>query len=479
MSYPELSAEELITEYRRGTTTPTEVVGSLLERIDALEPELNAITETLEGAVRQAQAATELWRKDSHAYREYPLLGVPVIIKEKHAIAGYDVDQALPAAAVTAAADHPVVERLRAAGAILLARSTNPEFCAATFTASLERGVTRNPWDTSMSPGGSSGGSGAALAAGYAPLATGSDIGGSTRIPASMCGVVGYKAPYGVVPGVHPSTMDWYRSDSAMARTVGDALLMHNTISGQHPADPHSLPKKPVEVAAAGASVQGKKIGYSTALGNFNVDVDTAANVERSALLLEEQGAVVSAVNPSWTTEEIMEAALAHYGHTLAPVMADTLEATGAAASPYIGEFIETTLQAAARLPLYNTFERESAIRAELARLFADVDVLLAPVTAWGQYPAQGPAETVNADGEHYWKDYLAIPFNIANRHPALAVPTGINRFGLPTGVQIVGRPYDEKSVFEVGFVLERAIGWEHRFTSAAPNVTTAATAAT
>lgn len=472
MAFSELGAQDLIDEYRRGTTTPTEAVDALLVRIAKVDPELNAITETLEGAIRQAEAASEIWAKDSNAYRDFPLLGVPVIVKEKHAIAGYKVDQALPAAGIVAAADHPVVERLRAAGAILLARSSNPEFCAATFTNSLAYGITHNPWDTAMSPGGSSGGSGAALAAGFAPLATGSDIGGSTRIPASLCGVVGYKAPYGVVPGVHPSTMDWYRSDSAMARTVGDALLMHNTISGQHLADPHSLPQKPVEVTATGASVEGMKIGYSTALGSFDVDEETAANLERCAQILESQGAAVTSINPNWTTEEIMETALAHYGHTLAPAMADTVAESDTSTSPYVDEFIEATLKAAARIPLYKTFERESAIRSELTLLFADVDALLAPVTARGQYPAQGPTKTINAEGEHYWKDYLAIPFNIANRHPALALPIGTNRFGLPTGAQIVGRPYDEKTVFEVGFVLEREISWNHPFTASAPNVT-------
>ncbi len=253
-------------------------------------------------------------------------------------------------------------------------------------------------------------------------LATGSDIGGSTRIPATFCGVVVYKAPYGVVPGLHPSTMDWYRSDSAMARTVGDALLMHNVIAGQHALDPHSLPFGPVEVPDR--SVAGARIVVSPTLGDYEVDAAIRANLASAASVLESQGAVIEHRNPDWTVEEIMTVAMAHYGHTLAPGMADVIEATGAEVSPYITQFIDHTMAAAAHMPLHETFARETRIREELGRLLSGATALLTPVTTKDAFLAEAPQVSVDSHGRHYWADLMAVPFNICNRHPALAVPT-------------------------------------------------------
>lgn len=448
------TATELLADYAAGRRLPSKVLADSLATIEATEPTVNAVVELLADAATAASAADALWASGG-APVDKPLLGIPVVVKEKHGIAGRSLDQAVPATAEVPERDHPIVERLRAAGAVLVARTTNPEFCAATTTDSIAHGVTRNPWNPEFTPGGSSGGSGAALAAGYAPLATGSDIGGSTRIPATFCGVVGYKAPYGIVPGLHPSTMDWYRSDSAMARTVADTLLMHNVIAGQHPLDPHSLPLGPVEVPEQ--SVAGCSIVVSEFLGNYEVDSAILDNMASSVDRLAAQGAVIEHRNPDWTVEEIMSVAMAHYGHTLAPGMTDVIEATGAEVSPYITQFIEHTMAAAARMPLYETFARETRIRLELGRLLDGATALVTPVTTKDAFPAEAPLVSVNARGEHYWAQLMAVPFNICNRHPALAVPTGVGPRGVPTGVQIVGNAYDQASVFRVGFALEDA----------------------
>jgi aspartyl-tRNA(Asn)/glutamyl-tRNA(Gln) amidotransferase subunit A len=448
------TATELLVDYAAGRRRPTEVLAECLATIKATEPTINAVVELLEDAGDAAAVADAQWATGK-APAGKPLLGVPVVIKEKHGIAGRRLDQAVPATAVTPEVDHPIVERLRAAGAVLIARTTNPEFCAATTTDSLAHGVTRNPWNQGFTPGGSSGGSGAALAAGYAPLATGSDIGGSTRIPATFCGVVGYKAPYGVVPGLHPSTMDWYRSDSAMARTVEDTLLMHNVIAGQHALDPHSVPFGPVEVPER--SVDGCRIVVSETLGNYPVDAAIRDNLAAAASALESRGAVIEHRNPDWTVEEIMTVAMAHYGHTLAPGMADVIESTGAEVSPYITQFIDHTMAAAARMPLHETFARETRIREELGQLLSGATALLTPVTTKDAFPAEAPQVSVDSHGRHYWADLVAVPFNICNRHPALAVPTGTGPRGVPTGLQIVGNAYDQASVFRVGFALEDA----------------------
>lgn len=460
------TAAELLVRYGDRTARPSDVIAGQLDRVRRLDGDLNAVTQMLDDealiAAEQADATWDAEAGPADVVRHRPLLGVPVLVKEKHALAGHRVDQAVPATAVRADRDHPVVARLRAAGAIPIARTTNPEFCAATMTESLAHGVTRNPYNLDCTPGGSSGGSGAALAAGYAPLATGSDIGGSTRIPASFCGVVGYKAPYGVVPGLHPSTMDWYRSDSAMARTVGDTLMMHNIIAGQHPDDPHSVPFGPVTEPAGGWSVEGQRIVVSRRLGDYAVDDDILDGVESAADALRHNGATIEYREPCWDTSEIMAVAMAHYGHTLAPGMADQIERSGAAVSPYIVQFIDHTLAAASRMPLYQTFARESDIRRSLARLLEGASVLVTSVTTRSAMPAHAPTVSVDNHGQHYWADFMAVPFNIANRHPALAVPSGVGDSGVPTGIQLVGNAYDQQAVFRAGFVLERALPWEH-----------------
>src|SRR5699024_9113246 len=174
------------------------------------------------------------------------LMGLPVVTKEKHFLAGRTFSEGLNARADNIAVrTHPIVERIQNAGGLVVARTTSPEFSCATVTHSPQWGVTRNPWNKDYSPGGSSGGAGAALAAGYAPLATASDIAGSTRIPAGYNGVVGYKAPYGRVPGAGPMASDWYRGDGPMARTVADTALLYNVIAGMHASDHNTIPGGP------------------------------------------------------------------------------------------------------------------------------------------------------------------------------------------------------------------------------------------
>ncbi|WP_313096478.1 amidase family protein [Corynebacterium variabile] len=246
-----------------------------------------------------------------------------------------------------------------------------------------------------------------------------------------------------------------HRSDSAMARTLEDALLMHNVIAGQHPLDPHSVPFGPVEVPER--SVTGCRIVVSEMLGNYPVDAAIRDNLAAAAFALEAQGAVIEHRNPDWTVEEIMTVAMAHYGHTLTPGMADVIEATGAEVSPYTTQFIDHTMAAAARMPLHETFARETRIKEELGRLLSGATALLTPVTTKDAFLAEAPQVSVDNHGRHYWADLMAVPFNICNRHPALAVPTGTGPRGVPTGLQIVGNAYDQASVFRVGFALEDA----------------------
>jgi len=214
-----LSAIEALHRFRARTLSPLELLDALIERIEAAEPTLNAVCDRRYDEARaEAAAATERYARRSGG--PLPLDGVPVAVKEEHPMSGRSWTQgSLAHEGEVAPFTHPVVERIQAAGGVVHIRTTTPEFCCAGFTESRIWGATRNPWNTTMSPGGSSGGSGTALAAGYSPLATGSDIGGSIRIPASLCGVVGFKPPYGRVPALPPFNLDQYCHDGPMART--------------------------------------------------------------------------------------------------------------------------------------------------------------------------------------------------------------------------------------------------------------------
>ena len=199
---------------------------------------------------------------------------------------------------------HPVAERVLGAGAIVHARTTTPEFSCAAFTHSDLWGITRNPWNPDFGPGGSSGGSGAALASGTAYLASGSDIGGSIRIPASLNGVVGFKPPYGRVPAMAPFNLDTYCHDGPMGRTVADVALFQNVIQGQHPHDHVSLPAVPIPDELG--DVRGRRVALAVTLGDFPVDPEVEANTRTFADALRAAGAIV---------DEVTVAALPRRGH--------------------------------------------------------------------------------------------------------------------------------------------------------------------
>lgn len=201
-----------------------------------------------------------------------------------------------------------------------------------------------------------------------------------------------------------------------MARTVEDTLLMHNVIAGQHALDPHGVPIGPVEVPER--SVAGCRIIVSETLGNYPVDAAIRDNLAAAGSALESQGAAIEHRNPDWTVEEIMTVAMAHYGHTLAPGMADVIESTGAEVSPYITQFIDHTMAAAARMPLHETFARETRIREELGQLLSGATALLTPVTTKDAFPAEAPQVSVDSHGRHYWRISWRCPSTSATGIP-------------------------------------------------------------
>ncbi|WP_427005571.1 amidase [Pseudarthrobacter sp. H2] len=465
-----LDAATALQLFRTRELSPVEHLEAVITRAEAVNGQINALTETLfEEALPAARQATAQYARGRDLT---PLLGLPVAAKEKHGLKGRTLSQGLVARkGELAQADHPVIDRIRRAGGIIHTRTTTPEYSCATVTHSPLWGVTRNPWNPEYSPGGSSGGSAAALAAGFAPLATASDIAGSTRLPASFTGTVGYKAPYGRIPGLAPLSADHYRGDGPMARTVADTALLANVMAGRHPGDHTSLAGSPAlscpPAADAAAAVAGMRMALCIRLGNYPVAPDVEANTRAVASALRAAGAVVEEIELPWTTEDISRTMFTHFGYLLGPAMEeDTANSTGLLAA-YTRRFMADARKAAEENRFVDGIRAETRLQAELAAAMAGFDALICPASAVAALDADGMyldgIEAGDVHLEHYWQGHMTAPFNIANRCPVLAVPSGMADCGIPTGVQIVGHPFDDATVFTVGAAVEAVRPWAAR----------------
>lgn len=467
-----LDATTALRLFRTRELSPVELMDAVIARTEAVNGEINALTETLfeEARLAARQAATKYARGRDLT----PLLGLPVAAKEKHGLKGRTLSQGLVAKKEELAPeDHPVIGRIRCAGGIVHARTTTPEYSCATVTHSPLWGVTRNPWNLHFSPGGSSGGSGAALAAGMSPLATASDIAGSTRLPAAFTGTVGFKAPFGRIPGLAPLSADHYRGDGPMARTVADTALLANVMAGRHPGDHSSLADQPglpipgLAESDAGVSVVGMRIALCVRLGNYPVAADVEANTRAVAAALRDAGAVAEEVELPWTTEDISRTIFTHFGYLLGPAMEDETAGSTGLLAPYTRQFMADARRAAEQNRYLDGIRAETRLQLELAEAMAGFDALICPTSAVPALDADGLyLDGIDAGAEHlqhYWQGHMTAPFNIANRCPVLAVPSGMADCGIPTGVQIVGHPFDDPTVFRIGAALEAVRPWSAR----------------
>ena len=456
-----LSATEVLDAFRSRELSPVEALEAVSARADETEPVVNCLLERDHEDLQVAAKAAEA-RYAGKGDPPRPLEGLPVVLKEEQPIEGRSLRfGSLLTEGLVADETHPVAERVYGAGALVHARTTTPEFSCAGFTHSDLWGITRNPWNPDYTPGGSSGGSGAALAAGTAYLASGSDIGGSIRIPSSFSGVVGFKAPYGRVPALPPFNLDVYCHDGAMARTVADTALLHNVIQGQHPVDHVSLPALPIPQDLG--DVRGMRIAWAVTLGDIPVEPEVEANTRAFAEALRNAGAKVEEVTVDLSLERLTEAALVHYGSIMGPSMSEEVDPQDPRFMDYTRSFLEKSSAAAARTSVYRGMELETEIHLAISRVFADHDALVCPTFGGlGLRAGDSYADGIDVAGRHleiYIFAALTPVFNVASRHPVLAVPSGIASNGVPTGVQVVARPYDDVTAFQVGAAAERELG--------------------
>jgi aspartyl-tRNA(Asn)/glutamyl-tRNA(Gln) amidotransferase subunit A len=457
-----LPATAALELFRSRKLSPVELVSAVIERAEAVEPVINAFAECyFDEAMDAARAAQERYAGRGEPPR--PLEGLPVAVKEEAPVAGQrNTLGSLPLRDVVARETAVFVQRIIDAGGIVHARTTTPEFSAAPVTWSKLWGVTRNPWNLSYSPGGSSGGSAAALAAGSATLATGSDIGGSIRIPASCCGVAGFKPPYGRVPEIPVFNLDHYCHEGPLARTVADCALLENVIAGPHSSDVASIRPKLV-IPDLLEPATGMRIALSTDLGCYNVDPDVAANTLAAAGRLRDAGAVVEEVSLAWDLATLRRAVEIHFGMIFGASMREIAGQYGEQVTSYVHRQVAEAARIS-KEDFLAGLELEWEIYAPLGALLDRYDALICPTFAVPALPAEyDPGDPVEVNGvpAGHWLDVLmTLPFNIASRCPVLAIPSGLARSGVPTGLSVVAKTYDDVTAFRVAAAHADRLPW-------------------
>lgn len=460
-----LSACEALARFRDRSLSPVELMEATIERAEAVEPTVNAFSHTRYDEARAQAAFAEARFAPRSAQPPRPLEGIPLAIKEEEPITGQPWTQG-SLLFKERVADHTsaFAQRMVDSGAIVHARTTVPEFSCAAFTHSRINGVTRNPWNPEMAVGGSSGGSGAALAAGTTVLASGSDIGGSIRAPASFCGVVGFKPPYGRVPVPPPFNLDTYCHCGPLARTVADAALFQNQIAGPDPSDVASLRPKLV-LPERFETVDGLRIAFSPNLGSWPLDHEVASNAAACADALRAAGAIVDAVDLCVPRDRALRACEIHFHHGFAALIGDDVAGREDEVTGYALEFVRRMAERTDGATFVDGLMLEAELYAPVGALLQDYDALLCATVgtrgliAGDDYADHG-LQVGDQHVDYYLDAYLTPVFNIMSRCPVLNVPSGFAENGVPTGLQIVGRTYDDATVFRIGAALAAARPW-------------------
>ncbi|BAT60078.1 glutamyl-tRNA(Gln) amidotransferase subunit A [Variibacter gotjawalensis] len=444
----DLTAIEILKRYRDRSLSPSEVWDAVEKQIALWEPHLDALyAYEPERARAEAKAATERW---ANGKPNGELDGVPVSIKENIPTKGVPVPLGTAVTTLTPAADDaPAAARLREQGAIIFAKTTMPDFGMTSSGLSSFHKTARNPWDTSKTPGGSSAGAGAAAAAGYGPLHVGTDIGGSVRLPAGWCGLATLKPSLGRIP-VDPPYVG--RVIGPMTRTVGDTALMMKYLSQPDWRDSMSLPPHDIVWHDLAREVKGLRIGLLLGAGyGLPVDPEVKAAVEAAAKQFADAGAIIEPVQPIMT-QAMIDGLNDFWRARMWGDFEALSEATRKKALPYIQQWAEGGAKITGAQAVRG-FNQTMAMRAAAAKLFSTVDYVLSPTAPVPAFPAElsSPIDDAQKPFEHIG---FTVPWNMTEQ-PASSINCGFTKAGLPIGLQIIGRRFDDLGVLQLTHAYE------------------------
>jgi aspartyl-tRNA(Asn)/glutamyl-tRNA(Gln) amidotransferase subunit A len=445
------SAADIIGLYRSKRVSPVEVATATLDRIDRLDRLYNAFAMIdREGALRDARASEKRW------WRGEPdglVDGLPVTVKDLVAVKGMPTRRgSRTTSPLPSEEDGPPVARLRQQGAVFLGKTTTSEFGWKAVTDSPLTGVTRNPWDARLTSGGSSGGAGVAAALGLGTLHLGTDGGGSIRIPASFCGVFGFKPTFGVV-SVHPHSPAltlWHQGP--LTRTVSDAALMLTVMAGPDIRDWYAGPELGINYRdGLGDGVQGLRVAYSRTLGYAKPDPSVVSLVDKAVEDLARLGAHVEEIDPG--LDDPIEIMQPLWSVGLALGVARMTSDDRALLDPPLLDLAEPGFRLTALDYRQLEKARESFGR-RMAMLHAKYDLLVTPQLAIAAFAA-GHEVPPESQMDRWWEwSPFTYPFNLTQQ-PAAAVPCGFATSGLPVSMQIVGAKYSDALVLRAAYAYE------------------------
>jgi amidase len=450
-----LPAAELARLVRARELSPVEVLDACLERVEALNPAINAVV-TLDPGARGAAVALE--RRIAKGEEVGPLAGVPVGIKDVTQVGGVRTTFGSPLFAEHVPEhDALVVRRLRAADALILGKTNTPEFAAGGNTFNEVFGRTRNPWNPERSAGGSTGGGAAGLATGMIALAEGTDLGGSLRVPASFCGVVGLRPSVGLVPTV-PSDFAWdtLQVTGPMGRTAGDVALMLQAVAGPSPEAPLAQPVAGRDFVAAvqRAEAAGLRVAYCRDVAGIGIDAEVERVCREAAFALGAAGAAVDeiALDLSYGRKAFLALRGLWFVSMLYPHLA-RLESFGTNVANNLRAGLGTTV---AELGAAEAARKR--MREELAALFTRYDLLLTPTMAVSPFPVvENYPRTVGGREMETYVDWISPTYVLSlTGLPVGSVPAGLDPDGMPCGLQVVGPPFGEERVLALMAVMQR-----------------------
>jgi len=447
-SLHDLGATDLIAGFRAKQFSPSEVLEDVLAHIAVWEPHIKALYAfDPDGARATAKASTERWQNGEPIG---PLDGVPATIKDNIATKGVPVPLgAATTRLVPAVADAPPAARLREAGAVIFSKTTMPDYGMLSSGLSSFHPLTRNPWDLSKNPGGSSSGAGAAAAAGYGPLHLGTDIGGSVRLPACWCGLVALKPSLGRIP-IDPPYVG--RVAGPMTRTVDDAALMMSVLSKPDRRDGMSLPPDSINWKALDKPIRKLRLGLMLDPGvGQALEPEVREVAMKAARAFEAAGAVVTEV-PGVLTREMLDGLDNFWRARQWNDLSTLSPAERAKTLPYILKWAESGAKLSG-VDVVRGFNATMAIRTAAAKLFCEIDYVISPVSPVVSFAAE-LAAPINDPEKPFEHICYTVPWNMSE-NPAAAINGGFSKSGFPIGVQIVGRRFDDLGVLGMAKAFE------------------------